>query len=142
MVHARTHIEAKQEVARFLERLGTDVEILHEQPNKGRTLIEKFESHAAQAAFAVVLLTGDDVGGLNPDGLQPRARQNVVFEFGFFFGALGRNRVAVLHGEGVEPPSDVLGIVYIPLDGAGAWKMLLASELKDAGLSVDMNQAV
>jgi predicted nucleotide-binding protein len=89
-----------------------------------------------------VLLTGDDVGGLSPDTLEPRARQNVVFEFGFFFGALGRNRVAVLHEEGVELPSDVHGIVYIPLDEAGAWKMLLARELKGASLDVDMNKAV
>lgn len=141
VVHGRAN-ETKQEVARFLERLGIDVQILHEQPNKGRTLIEKFEGHAAHAAFAVVLLTGDDVGGLAPDDLKPRARQNVVFEFGFFFGALGRNRVAVLHEDGVELPSDVNGVIYIPLDGAGAWKMLLARELKGAGLDVDMNKAV
>jgi len=83
----------KLEVARFIERItGRRPTILHEQPNRGRTIIEKFEVHAGDAGFAVVLLTGDDVGGSNADSLQPRARQNVVLELGFFMGTLGRGR--------------------------------------------------
>jgi hypothetical protein len=139
------HGEAfKQEVARFLDAV-TDLEpvILHEQPNSGRTIIEKFEDHASRAAFAVILLTGDDDGGVRGSGeRRPRARQNVVFELGFFIAALGRSKVAVLYEEGVELPSDMSGVLYTPLDARGAWKLALAKELRAAGLSVDLNRAV
>ena len=139
------HGEAfKQQVARFLNAV-TDLEpvILHEQANSGRTIIEKFEAQAGRAAFAVVLLTADDDGGVRGTGeRRPRARQNVVFELGFFIGALGRSRVAVLHEDGVELPSDMSGVLYTPLDAAGAWKLALAKELQAAGLSVDLNRAI
>ena len=88
-----------------------------------------FEQHAAEAGFAVILLTGDDVGGPSDTELQPRARQNVVFEMGFFYGLLGRDYVAVLYERGVEKPSDIDGLVYIELDPAGAWKTALLQEL-------------
>jgi predicted nucleotide-binding protein len=116
--------------------------ILHDQADQGRTIIEKFEDHAAEAVFAVVVLTRDDIGVLATDDreLQPRARQNVVFELGFFFGALGRNRVVILFEEGVELPSDLGGLLYIPLDDRGAWKVTLARELKAASIEVDANK--
>jgi predicted nucleotide-binding protein len=139
------HGEAfKQQVSRFLEAT-TDLEpvILHEQANSGRTIIEKFEDHASRAAFAVILLTGDDEGGVRGSGeRRPRARQNVVFELGFFVAALGRSKVAVLYEEGVELPSDMSGVLYTPLDAGGAWKLVLGKELRAAGLSVDLNHAV
>ncbi len=118
----------REAVARTLEKAGREVVILHEQANKGRTLIEKFEQHAATAGNAVILLTADDVGGPQGKDLRPRARQNVVFEMGFFYGRLGRERVAVLYEPTVEKPSDIDGIVYIPLDQAGAWKAALIAE--------------
>ena len=107
---------AKHEVARFVERItGKSPVILDEQASRSRTLVEKFEAHATTAAYAIVLMTPDDVGrvkGTDPATDQPRARQNVVFELGYFFGKLGRDRVAVLNS-GVEKPSDVNGLVYI-----------------------------
>lgn len=127
----------RHEAVRVLERsTRRDVVVLHEQPNAGRTLLEKFEEHAAGAAYAVVLLTGDDVGGASGTKAKPRGRQNVIFELGFFFGKLGRQRVAVLLSPGVEPPSDVSGLVYIAVD-EGTWKFKLARELEAAGLPVD-----
>ncbi|MEH0934192.1 nucleotide-binding protein [Micromonospora psammae] len=88
----------KVEVARFLERLGLEVVILHERANAGRTIIEKFEHESSGVEFAVVLLTADDVGSTkgDPGNLLPRARQNVVFELGYFIGTLGRSNVAAL----------------------------------------------
>lgn len=139
------HREAfKQQVARFLDAV-TDLEpvILHEQANSGRTIIEKFEAQAGRAAFAVVLLTGDDDGGVRgPGERRPRARQNVVFELGFFIGALGRSKVAVLYEDGVELPSDMSGVLYTPLDAGGAWKLALAKEFQAVGLAVDLNRAI
>lgn len=110
VVHGRNNAR-KTEVARVLERTGDhEVVILHEQANRGTTLIEKFEGHAAESGYAVVLLTADDVGALAGAGSgeqAPRAREDVVFELGFFFGALGRAQVAVLYEAGVEWPSDI-----------------------------------
>jgi predicted nucleotide-binding protein len=140
IVHGRDDA-AKLAVHGFLRDV-TSLEpvILHDQPNRGRTIIEKFEAVASAAAFAVVLLTPDDVGGKNADEPLPRARQNVVFELGFFVGVLGRARVAVLHSAGVELPSDIDGVVYTELDDNSAWKLSLARELKDADIDVDANR--
>jgi predicted nucleotide-binding protein len=131
---------AKHEVARFVERItGKPPVILDEQANRGRTLVEKFEAHATTATYAIVLVTPDDVGRVadtDPSADKPRARQNVVFELGYFFGKLGRHRVAVLNS-GVEKPSDVDGLVYIGYP-AGNWQVELGKELHEAGVLVDM----
>jgi predicted nucleotide-binding protein len=128
----------KHETARVLAKLtGNEPIILHEQANGGKTLIEKFEKNAEDVGYAVVLATRDDMGRANGETEEhPRARQNVVFELGFFFGRLGRERVAVLYEEDVELPSDTDGIAYIPLVGDG-WKLGLARELDAAGIGVD-----
>ena len=141
VIHGRDN-EAKQTVARFLEKIDLKPVILHEQPDKGRTIIEKFEEHA-QVGFAIALLTPDDVGALKGDkrNLNPRARQNVIFEFGYFIGKIGRKRVCALVQGALEKPSDYDGVLYIPLDDSGGWKMRLITELKTAGFDVDANRA-
>jgi predicted nucleotide-binding protein len=128
-------------VARFLGNVlgGADVILLEEQPDQARTIIEKFEDYAADAGYAIVLLTGDDEGrkrGTQGE-LQPRARQNVILELGFFIGALGRGHVALLYEEGVELPSDISGVLYQRLDPDGAWKVKLAGEMQAAGIPLD-----
>ncbi|HVM62956.1 MAG TPA: nucleotide-binding protein [Verrucomicrobiae bacterium] len=135
--------EKKETVARFLEQLGLQVTILHEKADKGRTIVEKFEEHT-DVQFAVILLTADDVGAAKADASrpQPRARQNVVFEFGFFLGRIGRKHVCALKEDGVEVPSDLSGVLYVPLDAEGFWKLKLVRELKAAGIPVDANRAV
>ena len=141
VVHGRDEA-AKHTVARFLEGLGLEPVILQEQPSQGRTVIEKFEDYAQTVGFAVVLGTPDDVGSLadEMDNLQPRMRQNVVLELGYFAGALGRKRVCALLKGDVEKPSDYDGVIYIQLDDFGGWRMELAKELNAAGLPVDMNR--
>jgi predicted nucleotide-binding protein len=134
----------RESVARFLERLAFEPVILHERPNKGRTIITKFQEEAADVGFAVVLMTPDDIGGtqgLVAASMAPRARQNVIFELGFFIGVLGPERVAALVKGTVERPSDFDGVVYIDLDDQGAWKLTLARELQAAGFEVDLNNA-
>jgi predicted nucleotide-binding protein len=143
VVHGRDTAR-KQEVARFLERLtGREVLILNELPNHGQTLMEKLERYAEQAAYTVVILTGDDVGGLkgSDESQKPRARQNVILELGFFYGRLGRANVSVLFEEGVEAPSDMSGVAYAALDLAGGWKFDLAKDLRAAGVDADLNRA-
>lgn len=93
--------------------------VLHEQPNLGRTIIEKFEDYAARSSLVFVLLTPDDIGASvgDPDDLKRRARQNVIFEMGYFLGMLGRRtgRVVLLHHGPLELPSDLLGVIYIDI---------------------------
>ena len=135
VVHGQNEA-ARESVARFLERLGLEAVILHEQPNVGRTIIEKIEEHS-DVGYAVVLLTADDEGGARGAGpLKPRARQNVVFEAGVFMGKLGRERVALMYEPGVELPSDLQGLVYIELDRAGGWEKRLFVELRNAEMEV------
>ncbi len=119
---------SRESVARFLERLGFDVTILHERANQGRTVIEKFEAHG-NSGFAVVLLTPDDEGGEKGSSpMRSRARQNVLLEWGYFVGRLGRDHVCALRKGDVELPSDMIGLVWIPLDEHGGWKSKLASQ--------------
>ena len=132
---------ARESVARFLEQLQFDPIILHEQANRGRTIIEKIEAHG-DVGFAVILLTPDDVGSVKDGDLQPRARQNVLLELGYFIGRLGRSRVCALKRGDVEVPSDFGGVVYEPFDAGGAWKQALSRELQDAGFEIDWNVAM
>jgi len=144
IVHGRDKA-AKESVARFLERLNLDVVILHERPNKGRTIIEKLlEESDIDVGYAVVLLTPDDVGKLaSEEGeASPRARQNVIFELGLFVAKLGRQRVHALYKEGVEVPTDYLGVLYTPLDDDGAWQIKLAMELQAIGFDIDLNKLI
>jgi predicted nucleotide-binding protein len=136
IVHGQD-VATKTEVARFLEHAGLTPIILHEQPNNGRTIIEKFEHHGANAGFAVVLLTPDDVGGTDPTKLRPRARQNVIGEMFWFAGKLGRKRVCALMKGDLEIPSDFSGVIYTAMDERGAWKMELLRELEAADYKVD-----
>jgi len=135
---------AKLEMARTLEKAGFEAIILHEQPDAGRTIIEKFESYA-DVSFAVILYTECDLGRakeMSVESEKYRARQNVVFEHGFFLGKLGRDHICALVKGNVEVPGDLSGVVYVPMDKAGAWKMSLATNMKAAGLPVDMNKFI
>lgn len=132
--------QAKDSAARFLTKLGLEPIILHEQPSSGRTIIEKFESYSGDIAFAVVLLTPDDLGSQkDPLDLKPRARQNVIMELGYFIGRLGRARVCALHKGGVELPSDYQGVVYLDMDPPGAWRAQLAQEFVQAKIPIELS---
>jgi predicted nucleotide-binding protein len=133
---------AKIQVTRLIERAGLHPVILHEQPNAGRTIIEKFEAYGRSAGFAVVLLTPDDVGGPNANERRPRARQNVIGEMFWFAGRLGRERVCALKKGNVEMPSDFAGVTYTEMDEQGAWKQELLRELNAAGYKLDWQKAL
>ena len=140
VVHGRD-VAAKEQVGRFLTQLELEPVILDEQPNQGQTVIEKFEENA-DVGFAVVLFTPDDAGGLadSSNEPRPRARQNVIFELGFFVAKLGRANVCLLHKGEVEMMSDYYGVIYVPMDDGGGWRLRLARELKSAGIDVDLNR--
>jgi hypothetical protein len=129
---------SRESVARFLEKIGFEPIILHEQANRGRTVIEKVEAHG-DVGFAVVLLTPDDEGCVRGGSLEPRARQNVLLELGYFIGRLGRDHVCALKRGELEIPSDFAGVVWELMDSSGGWKQALARELKAAGHYIDWN---
>jgi len=135
---------ALQATARFLQAIGLQIIILREEPDQGRTTIEKFEACAAEVGFAVVLLTPDDLGGAvaAPEQVS-RVRQNVVFELGYFVGSLGRGRACLLRKGNVEIPSDLFGVIYTDFDHpAEGWKVKLARELKAAKFEFDSDKVL
>lgn len=132
---------ARETVARFLERIGLEAVILHEQANQGRTIIEKVVANS-DVGFAIVLLTPDDEGCIKGGTPEPRARQNVLLELGYFIGRLGRDKVCALKRGTLEIPSDFAGVVWETMDSNGGWKQALARELEAAGHSIDWNKVM
>jgi len=143
IVHGHDN-EAKQETARTLEKAGYEAIILHEQPNLGNTIMEKLE-RCTDVDYAIVLYTECDLGRAKEASEAEekyRARQNVVYEHGYLIGKLGREKVFALVKGDVETPGDISGVVYTPMDSAGAWKISLAKDMREAGLEIDMNKWV
>jgi predicted nucleotide-binding protein len=160
IVHGRDH-EPMKELKTMLLEFGLNPIVLHEQPSGSRTIVEKLEKHS-DVGYAFVILTPDDMGNLKQDalsiswivtvpigtirsgdkilrehGFKDRSRQNVVLEFGYFIGLLGRDRVCCLHKGDVELPSDMQGIVYIPFENSvEEIRIKIMKELKEAGYEV------
>ena len=91
--------------------------VLREQSSMGKTVIDKFEHFARDIDLVFVLLTPDDQPMSHDvsNEQKRRARQNVIFELGFFYAHLGRTqgRVCLLHKGPLELPSDLAGVVYV-----------------------------
>ncbi|AHK20994.1 DNA-binding protein [Yersinia similis] len=142
IVHGQDDL-ARLEVSSFLSKLGLEPIVLHEQASSGSTIIEKIEKYT-DVGFGVVLYTPCDTGAkqsVEPE-YRPRARQNVVFEHGYLIGKLSRKNVCALVKGDVETPNDISGVVYVLQDIAGAWKLMLAKELKSSGYNIDMNKVL
>lgn len=125
--------ELKTEVQLLLTRAGVNNLVLHEQADKGRTIIDKLVEESSSSNYAIALLSPDDK---LQDG-STRARQNVILEVGYFIGWLGKERVRILKKGNIEIPSDLQGILYENYDISGAWKMKLCKELIAVGIYVD-----
>ncbi len=129
--------ELKESVARIIEKQNIKAIILSEQANKGRTIIEKFEENS-DVGCAICLFTADDIGRAESEvENKSRARQNVVFETGYFIGKLGRDHIVILADNGIEIPSDLSGVVYTDTEN---WKVSLLKDLKEMGYNVDFNK--
>jgi predicted nucleotide-binding protein len=138
IVHGRDN-EVKLEVSRFIEKMGLQTIILHEQASTGKTIIEKIEHYSNDADFALVLYTACDQGrGIHEGKLPPRyrARQNVVFEHGYLMAKLGRQNVCALVKGDIKLPNDLSGVVYLPFDGPALWKAEVFKELRACGYDV------
>lgn len=115
-------------------RFGLEPVILSDQPAQGRTIIEKFEEEAGACSFAFALLTPDDqVQTLT--GEHTQARPNVVFELGWFYAKLGRERVIILSRRGTRIHSDLAGIeTYEFVEDVREQMFRIHDELTKAGL--------
>ena len=130
--------KAKYELKNFIQnslKLG-EPSILHEQPSIGRTVIEKLEDEANDIDVVFVLLTPDDMGfaSSTPDSVKRRARQNVIFELGYFLAKLERRRgrVLLLYKGDLDLPSDIFGLVYIDItNGIESAGEIIRRELAD-----------
>ncbi|MHB8974760.1 MAG: TIR domain-containing protein [Pirellulaceae bacterium] len=111
--HDELNLLRLKEIVR--ERWQLDAVVLAKQASKGRTIIEKFEAEAQRACYAFALLTPDDMVTCK-DQEYAQARPNVIFELGWFFGRLGRDRVAILFKQGTMIHSDLDGICRIQFD--------------------------
>lgn len=126
--------ELKTEVQLLLTRAGVNNIVLHEQADKGRTIIDKLVEESSNSNYAIALLSPDDT---LEDGSQ-RARQNVILEVGYFMGKLGKERVRLLRKGNIEIPSDLQGILYEDYDKSSAWKIKICKELMAVGIYVDI----
>jgi predicted nucleotide-binding protein len=145
--------EPVKELKKILEELGISSIVLQEEASKGRTVIEKLEEYADKVGYAFVVLTPDDMGASVSDiarfrqkypeksllggVIKARPRQNVIFEFGYFAGKLGRNRVCYMKKGNPEHPSDIEGMVYIPFQKSlEDCKERIIGELRAAGYEI------
>lgn len=130
--------ELKEKVARRLEQQGIEAIILSEQVNRGKTIIEKLEAYS-DVHVVIALFTKDDFGAAKEEkgNEKYRARQNVVFEAGYFMGCLGRENTIIIVEENVEIPGDLSGMVYTTKDN---WEFEMLKELNAAGMKIDMNK--
>lgn len=128
--------EALAGVRGFLDRASLESIVLRDESNRGQTIIEKFLESSEEVGFAIVLLTPDDIGGVRSasfEELSPRARQNVIFELGFFIGKLGRERVCALSRQDIDIPSDYESMVFVKFDERGEWQARVIREMVVAG---------
>ena len=134
-------IASKEALARIIESEGFKAIILNEQLDGGKTIIEKLEDYT-NVTHAFIIYTACDEGMKKDSILEPRARQNVVFEHGFLMGKLGRKNTTVLYEEGVVEPSDINGLGYTLLDSHEAWKSKVKEILKDIKTNKKENKQV
>ena len=145
IVHGHDHA-FKTDVENFLREIGLEPIVLHKKPDEGQTIIEKFEKHS-DVGYAFILLTPDEIAyTIDQDSAEDsrrkkekRARPNVIFEFGYFVGRLGRNRVCCLHKGDVSLPSDLSGLLYKKIDKSVESEGLsILKELKAAGYQIHL----
>lgn len=134
IVHGRD-TDARNKVELFLRRINLQPVILDFEPNAGLTIIEKLEKYS-DVNYAIILYTACDEGRLKgTEELRARARQNVLFEHGYFCATLGRENVVALHEPGVEIPNDLAGVLYISFEDD--WEKRLRRELVSAEVDAD-----
>lgn len=146
VVHGHDEL-AKANLEIFLTEIGLEPIVLHRQADAGLTIIEKFEKHS-DVGYAFILLTADEMAYLRSEEAKSdserkkeyRARPNVIFEFGYFVGKLGRSKVCCLHKGDVTLPSDVHGMIYKKFrESVEEVAFSIIKDLRASGYDIKMN---
>ena len=118
--------------------------IFEQETSQGNTIIEKLFRLKESADFAVVLATPDDFRYENghEEDKKPCVRQNVALELGMMLATFGAEKVAILlkDPDRIEKPSDINGLIYIPLTNASQAKIDLAKEMNKQGFKIDIGK--
>lgn len=130
--------EMKKNVQLFINRCGLTDLVWMEEPDNNCTIIEKLTSDRYIPDYVIALMSPDDLLG---NGAL-RARQNVIFELGYYLCKLGRERVRMLLKGDPEIPSDLQGVLYTRYDVHGAWRMQIAKEMKAVGIVLNLEKVV
>jgi predicted nucleotide-binding protein len=113
VVHGQQH-NHRDKLVKIIRELGLDPIVLEFARKTGKSIYEEFIDQAKSCEFAFILLTADDKMAADLDEADKyRARQNVIFEMGWFYAKIGRQRTRLLYSGKVELPSDVTGVIYI-----------------------------
>jgi hypothetical protein len=111
--------DAGGDAAGLLDQLGLDAAII-DAPS-----VERLDA-ARDCGYAIVAASSD-------------AGESLMLAVGFMLALLGRSRIVLLGG---EPHAALAGCTHVALDDGGLWRLLLAREMKKAGLDVDLNRAL
>lgn len=133
--------EMKNNVTKYVRSIGINtLDLMECSPGGIKTIFDALNSCASSVECAIILLSADDMVFNERHEFQSyRARQNVIFEMGFFAGVLGKDKVIVLYqpDDRFEFPSDILGIYYTAYKEDNRWKQELKSNLKKIGFQMD-----
>ncbi len=128
----------------ILRKWGLNPIILDQIESEGDTIIQKLLRLKEKVSFAVVLATPDDYRYENghEEDKRPCVRQNVALELGLMLATLGQKRVAILlkDPQRIERPSDIQGLIYIPLENTAEAKIALAKEMNKQGFQIDVEK--
>jgi len=140
VVHGQDN-EMKTDVTQTLQKLDLEPIIIHEKPSSEQNIIEKISDYA-HVSFAVVLVSPDDQASPKetPDETKYRAKQNVIFELGYFLGRLGKQNVIAIYRKkkDFEIPNNYTGVLWI--EYKTGWYFELIKELKACNFDVDANK--
>lgn len=118
---------AREATGALLAQLG--LEVLQDAPDAAGSLVERLDA-LREADYAIAVFAAAD------------AAQASLLEFGFLLGCVGRRRIClVVEGAPVLAPHWD-GLPRHSMDEAGVWRLLLAREMRQAGLDVDLNRAL
>lgn len=122
-----TDAGARDMVSAFVTQMGLEPVVLATTPDAFDSgSLDRLEG-LRQLDFAIVLLSQGAPGAL--------------LELGFLLGMLDRSRVCLLM-KGDTKAAEPGGLARYPVDDAGLWHLLLARQMRQAGLDVDLNRAV
>lgn len=131
---------ASQAVAAFVEQLGLEP-VTPSPPvvSDDTTFLDRLEG-VRGADYAIVLLPAADLGpASDATGIKPET----LMEIGFLFGALSKRKVCFLVSGKAALAPELDGLVLMHArDEADLWRLLVAREMRKAGLEVDMNKAL